>query len=784
MTLSSQKIGYFLASQNTNQTRDTVFDTFSSLVAEVGYEAIKLDNLSSSDLESLDILWAERPFYGYNQSNSRANTYLNSAKTSIAQFVDDGGTLIYNDWTIGIGGGVDPLLTSNLPDYFGPNVVPWSLGRNVDIADDEIANADDLDRYLNDSSLDGGFYTNHGTVPRDQLSNDIYDVLLTDSSSTGSWGILSDSSGHSNDEVISFAYESGDFDSNIVFTSVPVAGILGLDTSRGYNYFEAYSGPADYSELKSNTGTYVKNLIDFVDQGSVTKDLVFSHRLLEADGSSEADGFTVSSFGTEQDKSRRYILELNVHNKAGNGLNLNSFDFTLGFDAASFLDIDYSDIEVSSDFKYFNRASIDNTSGTIRVSAASSEEFQGGSGIADGVNSAVFRVSLDLDDDSFSSLNDLPSLSFNVSANDSETIFLKDDVLNSSDVSIKTLGDIGGSAVVGLADDPYSMDWQDTVQGNPVQLLKATRDEAVFGTQRSIGSSAFTNLIRRGSSLSSSISDSFVSTGDSSATSARFKATRTDDYFGADLQFKLTHTKSKLGFGHPNRVTSTDDYIDDYQFGSNDSEAIETGTLLGNGTRRDDGDVVRLDYLVNVVGAAGDILDTSKIGVEVSAAGGYRTTHYLGSSKNLITFQSDVNYDGRVSMADLAFVNAGASLRSSNLATEVSDVDINYDGEITIDDLQILEADWGQSLHDSSSPASFVGSSKVSLDELSSQIIGDSSLDWSDDSFSTQNIRESSDSFIGSIGDSGSSSVVIGISPLNSHISFEGRYDDLQDSLG
>ena len=130
---------------------------------------------------------------------------------------------------------------SNLPNYDGPNVTVWSLGRNVDIANDEIANADDLHRFLDDSSLDGGFYTNHGTVPRSKLDEDVYDILLTDTQSTGYYQTISDSSGFPNDEVVSFAYESGDLNSNIVFTSVPVSGILGLDTSRGYNYFEAYS---------------------------------------------------------------------------------------------------------------------------------------------------------------------------------------------------------------------------------------------------------------------------------------------------------------------------------------------------------------------------------------------------------------------------------------------------------------------------------------------------------------------------------------------------------------
>ena len=470
MPSSIKKIGYFLASKNANQTRELAFDAFSSLVSDVGYQAVELNNFSADILEELDILWVERPFYGYNQSNNRSNLYLSNVNGVVDSFVDNGGTLIYNDWTIGVGGGVDPTLQSNLPNYDGPNVTVWSLGRNVDIANDEIANVDDLHRFLDDSSLDGGFYTNHGTVPRSQLDEDVYDILLTDTQSTGYYQTISDSSGFPNDEVVSFAYESGDLNSNIVFTSVPVSGILGLDTSRGYNYFEAYSSPSEYSILKSNTGKYLQNLIDFVDQGSVTKDLVFSHRLLEADGINEASGFTVSSFGTEQDKSRRYILELNVHNKAGNGLGLNSFDFTLGFDTSSFLEIDYSDINVSSSFKYFNQASIDNDAGTIRVTGAASEELQGGSGIADGDSAAVFHVSLDLDDYHFHLLMIFP-LTFNVTASDNETIFLKDDVQQRSDILIKTLGEIGGSAVVGLADDPYSMDWQDTVQES-CQLIR------------------------------------------------------------------------------------------------------------------------------------------------------------------------------------------------------------------------------------------------------------------------------------------------------------------------
>ena len=48
------------------------------LVSDVGYQAVELNNFSADILEELDILWVERPFYGYNQSNNRSNLYLSN----------------------------------------------------------------------------------------------------------------------------------------------------------------------------------------------------------------------------------------------------------------------------------------------------------------------------------------------------------------------------------------------------------------------------------------------------------------------------------------------------------------------------------------------------------------------------------------------------------------------------------------------------------------------------------------------------------------------------------
>ena len=66
--------------------------------------------------------------------------------------------------------------------------------------------------------------------------------------------------------------------------------------------------------------------------------------------------------------------------------------------------------------------------------------------------------------------------------------------------------------------------------------------------------------------------------------------------------------------------------------------------------------------------------------------------------ENLITYQSDISYDGRVSMTDLAYLNAGAGA-----GKYARDVDVNYDGEISIADLAQMDKEWGSSLHTTTS---------------------------------------------------------------------------------
>ena len=68
-------------------------------------------------------------------------------------------------------------------------------------------------------------------------------------------------------------------------------------------------------------------------------------------------------------------------------------------------------------------------------------------------------------------------------------------------------------------------------------------------------------------------------------------------------------------------------------------------------------------------------------------------------SKNVITFQGDLNYDGRVSLVDLAYLNAAKIHADNNSFIASDDVDANFDGEISIADIAIIENDFLKNLH-------------------------------------------------------------------------------------
>jgi hypothetical protein len=163
---------------------------------------------------------------------------------------------------------------------------------------------------------------------------------------------------------------------------------------------------------------------------------------------------------------------------------------------------------------------------------------------------------------------------------------------------------------------------------------------------------------------------------------------------------------------------------------ANASELSELGwsAVAGGGER------VEVMASFAVVGAAGSVIDTRDVGFELSADGNYswKTTEMEQfASKHLVTYQSDVNYDGAVTMKDLASLNAGAAQGG-----DAHDVDVNYDGVINMLDLSLIDQEWGASLH--GGDGGFVGSERITLEELFSQ----GGRSWDSSGFADQNAIE------------------------------------------
>ena len=164
---------------------------------------------------------------------------------------------------------------------------------------------------------------------------------------------------------------------------------------------------------------------------------------------------------------------------------------------------------------------------------------------------------------------------------------------------------------------------------------------------------------------------------------------------------------------------------------------------------------------IKVTGEAGNVLDLSDGIVSIQADGSDTFSNAGQGSSNLITYQGDLNYDGRVSMKDLAYLNAGAARQQSTAidpagidddgngivdATVAHDVDADFSGSIDLADLAVLDADWGKTLH--TGDEAFQGSAEVSWSELDDQ--GQNST-WDNDSFKDQNAIEAEESYVGSL---------------------------------
>ena len=286
-----------------------------------------------------------------------------------------------------------------------------------------------------------------------------------------------------------------------------------------------------------------------------------------------------------------------------------------------------SDIKIGGALPLANAVDIDNEAGTIRLAAASLSDLGEGSGIYD--IESLASISLDFNEDQIQHLDKnsdgslmINPLTFDISVNEHETVFSTEYEDDSGFINreIISLDELGGSTAV---------------RGQEVTLYEARinleqqGDGLVLGTQRVIGAdSSYTNLVRKGDTLTTNAT--WLNVGNIEANNLTYS-----EIYNQNAVLK-SGSFSKTGLASGSFIEG--EFVED---------ARESTTFTAD---------------VEITGEAGNVVNIADGIVAVQADGTSEVFDNKGlGSKNLITFQGDLNYDGRVSMKDLAYLNAGAA---------------------------------------------------------------------------------------------------------------------------
>ena len=450
----------------------------------------------------------------------------------------------------------------------------------------------------------------------------------------------------------------------------------------------------------------------------------FNYKLYREGANKTLESLAVLGQGV--DESSLYKLEITASSLLDE-YDIESTDVTLKFNPTIFKNISASDVTVGSNLPIKNSIEINNDQGTIRIAAASLSYLNAGAYVTPDTVLASFT--LDFDESSLSTVGtkedgslEVSPLVFDLDVNHDETILSRshDDGTNLENREIKSLRELGAGI---------------DVDGTKVKLYKAginiseLDDGLVLGTNRIIGSNqGFTNLIRSGDTVEATTT--WLNSGNTDANNIRITAKDNDNANLESYQFKDGINSIKGG-----------QYVNG-EFDQTSQESLE------------------LTAKITVTGAAGNVLNVADGLFQLQADDSDIFTNQKGSS-NLITFQGDLNYDGRVSMKDLAFLNAGAARQKTTEqspsgidsdnngivdASVARDVDADFNGKIDIADLSVLDQDWGQSLHSGTSET-FTGSDSLDWGSLDSQ----AGATWDNSSFKQQNAIEAEDSYVGSL---------------------------------
>jgi hypothetical protein len=464
---------------------------------------------------------------------------------------------------------------------------------------------------------------------------------------------------------------------------------------------------------------------EFLQAGPEDSAIRFAYSLRDLASDQVAPLTQSAVLGDSVDPFKRYILDIKAESLQ-DGYDIESADITLEFDPKLFGDIGVWDIQIGEALPLANAVQIDNQAGTIRIAGSSLSSLNQGSGISSEAVLASIRLDFDeyqlelIEKNSDGSLKTNP-LSFAISVNANETILSRtfDDGTGLLNREVVSLTDLGGGV---------------DVQGQDVTLYEAKinleqmGDGLVLGTQRVIGADAgFTNLIRSGDTLITNAQ--WLNVGNIKADNLQVAGSWNPTAVLRDAALSAT--------------------------------SINSGSFINGVFDPGARETVALTAEIQVTGSAGQVVDLSTGILSLQANGSDPFSNAGKGSANLITFQGDLNYDGRVSMKDLAYLNAGAARQQTTAenpagldadtngfidASVARDVDADFNGKIDLADLAILDADWGKTLH--IGDQQFQGSADLSWSDLDSQ---GSNATWDNSSFKTQNAIEADPAYVGSL---------------------------------
>lgn len=536
--------------------------------------------------------------------------------------------------------------------------------------------------------------------------------------------------------------------------------------------------------------------------------VLFGYRLKEANKTTDvASSMKAATYGSQTDKARLYYLELYANRDTadtGGTLRIDGVDIQLTFQqniVASLDDAVYtgtapalsreSSLEYPAELPLFRKITFgtkdaQTDKNTLRFTAGHASGIDGsgaypntGAGIeiSAGQTKTLGYIKLDINDGwNTNSTVAAPSPAISAAGVNLDgtvittlnTAVASDDVVQSLRTLRNAAADASSYAEFVTGDKAATTIARAKQELSALSAGDVNADDAFaqkIGTTRTAGlaASVTTNLVRKGTTFT----DSAVlqNTGESTLTSVEAVKTGTitgGTYTLAFLERTNRTAEATTVSGTLNQASTTAQALSDVNYKVSDAGVVtEKGEIVVTKTLTVDG----------AVGTA--LIQNDAGGVEIRAYADSTTTKGVikkiagTTSKNLITYEGDLNYDGRVSMKDLAFLNVGAQMNKAGAYR--AEVDANHDKKFDINDLTTLNSDWGKTLHLKTEDAgkvddgtgtstttnrSYAANAQISWAELmtnGSYGAAGAKYTWDDTTFADQSKIEALSTFVGTL---------------------------------